>query len=38
MEIGMKETSLVIPAKAGIQSGKQWIPHQVRNDSYANKD
>jgi hypothetical protein len=22
----------VIPAKAGIQKGKGWIPHQVRND------
>ena len=25
----------VIPAKAGIQNLKQWIPHQVRNDSYT---
>jgi type II secretory pathway pseudopilin PulG len=26
-------THFVIPAKAGIQKNKDWIPHQVRNDS-----
>ena len=27
---GSRVSSLVIPAKAGIQS--EWIPHQVRDD------
>ena len=26
-------TQTVIPAKAGIQRNKDWIPHQVRNDT-----
>jgi hypothetical protein len=25
--------AFVIPAKAGIQKKRNWIPHQVRNDT-----